>query len=117
MNQRFQKMIFGCLLAGALSLNGFAMQAPAAAPAAPAKTTKAAKPAATAAPTDQEIADAKAKGMVWVNTGSSTKAYHNSEDKLFGKTKRGKFMSEDDAKKAGYHLSGEKTAKPAAAKK
>jgi hypothetical protein len=113
MNRHFQKMVFGTLLAGALSLNGFAMQAPAAS----AKTTKAAKPAATAAPTDQEIADAKAKGMVWVNTGSSTKAYHKSDDKFFGKTKRGKFMSEEDAKKAGYHLSGEKTAKPTAAKK
>ena len=52
----------------------------------------------TAAPSDSEIADAKAKGMVWVNT--SSKIY--KEGKFYGKTKRGKFMSEDDAKKAGY---------------
>ena len=53
----------------------------------------------TAAPSDSEIADAKTKGMVWVNT--SSKIYHK-EGKFYGKTKRGKFMSEDDAKKAGY---------------
>jgi len=47
----------------------------------------------TSAPTDQEIADAKSKGMVWVNPSS----------KFYGKTKHGKFMSEDEAKKAGYH--------------
>jgi hypothetical protein len=37
--------------------------------------------------------------MVWVNL--SSKIYHK-EGKFYGKTKRGKFMSEDDAKKAGY---------------
>jgi len=66
------------------------------------KTTKSstAKSAeVTAAPTDSEIADAKTKGMVWVNL--SSKVYHK-EGKFYGKTKRGKFMSEDDAKKAGY---------------
>ena len=54
----------------------------------------------TPAPSDKEIADAKGKGMVWVNLGSGV--YHK-EGKFYGKTKRGKFMSEDDAKKAGYH--------------
>ena len=54
---------------------------------------------ATPAPSDKEIADAKAKGMVWVNLASGV--YHK-EGKFYGKTKRGKFMPEDDAKKAGY---------------
>jgi len=55
----------------------------------------------TSAPTDQEIADAKSKGMVWVNP--SSKVYHREGSKFYGKTKHGKFMSEDEAKKAGYH--------------
>ena len=61
----------------------------------------------TAAPSDSEIADAKTKGMVWVNT--SSKIYHK-EGKFYGKTKRGKFMSEDDAKKAGYREAKTETA-------
>jgi len=36
--------------------------------------------------------------MVWVNLASDV---YLKEDKFYGKTKRGKFMSEDDAKKAG----------------
>jgi len=56
------------------------------------------KAAATVAPTDKEIADAKAKGLVWVNTNS--KIYHK-DGEFFGKTKEGKFMTEADAQKAG----------------
>lgn len=48
---------------------------------------------------DSEIAAAKASGKVWVNTSSGT--YHKS-GRYYGKTKQGRFMSEDDAKKAGY---------------
>src|SRR5215475_2527261 len=57
------------------------------------KSTKSSE--ATTASSDTEIADAKAKGMVWVNLSSGV--YHK-EGKFYGKTKKGKFMSEDDAK-------------------
>jgi hypothetical protein len=72
----------------------WSMQAPQGKPAA---GTAAPKPAPTAA----EIADAKAKGLVWVNLNS--KVYHK-DDRSYGNTKHGKFMSEADAVKAGYHL-------------
>lgn len=64
------------------------------------KTAKKAK-AATTMPTDAEIADAKAKGLVWAN--ENTKVYHK-DDAQYGKTKHGKFMTEADAQAAGYRL-------------
>jgi hypothetical protein len=95
-------------------LQGVSLAQPA--PAKDSKTTK--SPSATAteetkAPTDREIADAKVKGMVWVNT--SSKVYHK-EGKFYGKTKRGKFMSEDDAKKAGYREAKTETSTKAKSK-
>lgn len=79
-----------------------------------AKTTDQAKSstkkavAVVAAPSTAEIADAKAKGLVWVNTKS--KIYHK-DGASFGTTKAGKFMTEDEAKKAGYRAAKEPTAK------
>lgn len=75
----------------------------AAAPAAPATAPKAAKsktPAPAANASDSDIASAKSLAKVWVNT--DTGVYHKG-GRWYGKTKQGKFMSEDDAKKAGYH--------------
>jgi hypothetical protein len=39
-------------------------------------------------------------GMVWVNTDSGV--YHKSGSRWYGKTKQGKWMTEQDAVKAGY---------------
>lgn len=105
-------------LAAALSLAVGAMAQTPAAPAATAtpsaKATKKAstapkeKPTAKPAPTAAEIADAQAKGMVWVNLG--TKVYYKS-GKYYGKTKKGEFMTEADAQKAGYKAAAEPVAK------
>jgi hypothetical protein len=46
-----------------------------------------------------DITAAKASGKVWVNL--DTGIYHKG-GRWYGKTKNGKFMSVDDAKKAGY---------------
>ena len=46
-----------------------------------------------------EIQSAKASGKVWVNTDSGV--YHKG-GQWFGATKHGKFMTEQDAKTAGY---------------
>lgn len=91
-----------------------AAQTPAPAPApAPKMASKAATTAPATSPSAAEIADAKAKGMVWVNL--NTKVYHTGGE-FYGKTKSGKFMTESDAKKGGYKLAqepGAKKAKPA----
>ena len=64
------------------------------------KDAKATKTAAVSAATDPQIKSAQASGQVWVNTES--KVYHKS-GRWYGKTKQGKFMSEADAQKAGFH--------------
>ena len=71
----------------------------------------AAKAPATPAATDAEIAAAKAKGLVWVNL--NTKVYHSAGE-MYGKTKHGQFMTEEEAKKAGNRAArepGQKKAK------
>ena len=102
----------------------------AAAAAAPAATAKVKDTAAAAAPAVKkahkggpsvnasaaEIAGAKAKGLVWVNTG--TRVYHK-DGEYFGATKEGKFMTEAEAQKANYRAAKDpaaKAAKPAATK-
>lgn len=72
----------------------------AAAPAAAPK--KASKPAPGGAASDADIAAARASGKVWVNLSSGV--YHKG-GRWYGKTKNGKFMTEAEAKAAGYKAS------------
>jgi hypothetical protein len=53
-------------------------------------------------PSSTEIAAAKAAGKVWVNL--NTGVYHKT-GRWYGKTKSGKFMTVDEARKAGFKAS------------
>jgi hypothetical protein len=64
--------------------------------AAPKSSTASSTHAAASTP---EIAAAQSSGKVWVNTESGV--YHKS-GRWYGKTKQGKFMTEAEAKAAGY---------------
>jgi hypothetical protein len=65
----------------------------------PAKKSSRKPPSPTTNSTEAEIAAAKASGKVWVNT--ETRKYH-SGGRWYGRTKQGKFMTVDEAKKQGY---------------
>ena len=45
---------------------------------------------------------------MWVNTKSGV--YHKEGDRWYGKTKEGKYMTEDEATRAGYRADKEKQA-------
>ena len=68
--------------------------APSASPAAPPTASTPAAPSQQAAPADAIV-------LVWVNTESGV--YHKAGSRFYGKTKQGKYMTEGDAIKAGYH--------------
>src|SRR5262249_16625054 len=112
-----KKLTLAMIMSAILSVAGLAQGTKATDPAAgskqtaPKTTTPSKTPQLAPGVTEADITNAKAKGMVWVNTES--KVYHK-DGKYYGKTKAGKFMTEDDAKKAGYHAakSGGSSKKP-----
>ena len=72
-----------------------------------AKAERTARPAATPAPagrTTEEAANPPAPGgghgQVWVNT--ETGVYHREGSRFYGTTRKGKYMTEQDATQAGY---------------
>ena len=67
------------------------------------KSATAASASAPASKTSatRQAPPANSAGMVWVNTDSGI--YHKPGTRWYGKTRQGKYMTEADAMKAGYH--------------
>ncbi len=97
-------LIFSALLTAALVVCASTLQAQSA----PSSASDKSQPSAAAAPKTANSSSAtkpakpaeSGAGMVWVNTAAGV--YHKKGSRWYGKTKKGKYMLEEDAVKAGY---------------
>lgn len=62
---------------------------------------------AASKPAPKKEASGGGAGKVWAN--SASKVYHCEGSKYYGKTKKGEYMTEADARAKGYHGVGGKT--------
>jgi DNA uptake protein ComE-like DNA-binding protein len=90
--------ITALVVVGAAAKSSPAAAAPAASTPPPPKAAPKAPSGAAAVSTPAQ--PPPVKGMVWVNL--DTKVFHREGDRYYGNTKRGKYMTEADALKAGY---------------
>lgn len=100
MKTRFAAFCLLCVVGLAVA-SAAAQDSPSKSQAAPAASAASAKPSSqsVSTPSASEIAAAKASHKVWVNLDSGI--YHKG-GRWYGKTKNGKFLTVDEAKKAGY---------------